>query len=923
MWALVVVIKVVVVLVAVAQSDTAADRARAAAKRLTEKMASSRAAAIERTPVAQPHLEDERQQPVAAQQPNLATGPSSEKGSSALATSAGVYRRLERANASALLELLEAVPLRVFELASDSVEGRRQLGVIGEDIESLIPEAVQVGRRVFAGSDGGLETVEKFAHVDQNVIFMHALAATQELATRQASMDLTIDAMSRELDASVAALENLRERASDEASAARREVAAIAAERERHVVLEAKVTAAREAAEKAINDHRGQLATSTIALEDELDKARIDLEDDAKRARQADDARLREATARREDELRGETEVELLRHRLANEQEIEALRRAAEIARVEAEARARAEADRANEDVRLRLLRARAAQDRKRVLEAISLAADYAARGATALLNDPRLLAALVGAVVALVAAGFFSRETAVMLRHLAEAYFGRPRLVRETSHKRLARARRWARNVARCARCLGRALVVDGACGLASLAARAAVVAARRVRLSPERRDELATSDRLKALARADTHRAVAAVAAAREAAAQRAFLDGVVLERDLRDRLVQLATSTRNAKRNRAPFRHALLYGPPGTGKRTSVFRAAAARHRKTLAAKRLAKASGLSYALMSGGDVGPLGADGVTALHSLFRWARASDDGVLVFIDEAEAFLASRANPRLTEHMRNALNAFLFQTGSPTSAFVIVLATNRPADLDPAVLDRVDETLYFGLPALDARQCLVPLYFDRYLGSLATRHSERWFAALVRLVTRATVRLAIAGDVDSNLLDDVAAATQGFSGREIEKLMVAIQSVAYGRNARLDSATLREVLDHKLEEHRRKADLAAARPDGFATRHPHVLTTPSKPPRSAHREAAEIVQDATVVAKRAPNPSPAGRPEVPRLLQPPFSATCKSQLSSNDHRAPVCIMTRRPSRPKTTSKMSTSESRPTSTANQQTSS
>ena len=118
-------------------------------------------------------------------------------------------------------------------------------------------------------------------------------------------------------------------------------------------------------------------------------------------------------------------------------------------------------------------------------------------------------------------------------------------------------------------------------------------------------------------------------------------------------------------------------LLHGPPGTG--------------KTLVAKRLAKASRLEYALMSGGDVGPLGSDGVTALHTLFRWARTSETGVLVFIDEAEAFLASRSRAKLTEHMRNALNAFLYQTGSPTTSFVLVLATNRAEDLDEAVLDR----------------------------------------------------------------------------------------------------------------------------------------------------------------------------------------------------------------------------------------
>ncbi|EGB10504.1 hypothetical protein AURANDRAFT_2711, partial [Aureococcus anophagefferens] len=390
------------------------------------------------------------------------------------------------------------------------------------------------------------------------------------------------------------------------------------------------------------------------------------------------------------------------------------------------EAEARAEMERLNEDVRLRAMRARAHEARERLLAAISLAFDYAARGAMALLSDdPRTLATLVGAVVACVGGAFFAREAAVLARNLAEAYFGRPRLVRETSRIRAARFR----------------------------------------------------------------HVQAAADAVAAEEAG---FLDGVVLPADLRRRLVQLANATRNAKANRSPFRHMLLHGPPGTG--------------KTLVAKRLAKATGLEYALMSGGDVGPLGPEGVTALHSLFRWSRTSSKGVLVFIDEAEAFLASRSNGRLTEHMRNALNAFLYQTGSPTSHFVLVLATNRASDLDEAVLDRTDEELYVGLPDLAARRHLVELYYDLYLRKLQRRGGR--LAAVLRFLGGRPAPLDVGPGVDdAATLGAVAEQTEGFSGRAIEKLFVAVQSIAYGNDGRLDAATLRSVVDHKVREHARK--------------------------------------------------------------------------------------------------------------------
>ena len=72
-----------------------------------------------------------------------------------------------------------------------------------------------------------------------------------------------------------------------------------------------------------------------------------------------------------------------------------------------------------------------------------------------------------------------------------------------------------------------------------------------------------------------------------------------------------------------------------------------------------------------------------------------------------------------------MRNALNAFLYQTGSPTTSFVLVLATNRAEDLDEAVLDRVDEAAV-PRPAgvRSSRDKLVKLYYDVYCASLIER-------------------------------------------------------------------------------------------------------------------------------------------------------------------------------------------------------
>lgn len=253
--------------------------------------------------------------------------------------------------------------------------------------------------------------------------------------------------------------------------------------------------------------------------------------------------------------------------------------------------------------------------------------------------------------------------------------------------------------------------------------------------------------------------------------------FLDGIVLPFTTRQRLDQLAASLRGARKLRAPLRHTLLYGAPGTG--------------KTLVARRLAEISGLDWAIMSGGDAGPLGAHATTELHKLFNWANRSPRGLLLFVDEAETALADRGRPDLSEDAISALNAFLYHTSDASYNVVLVLATNRPADLDPAVLDRLDDCLEIPLPDDDGRRDLLHLNFD-----LCFRRR------------RPRVFIDDALDV-ATALEDLVPLTRGFSGREISKLLLSIQGAVFsthhlGRTGlRLTPAIWKTALDWKLHE------------------------------------------------------------------------------------------------------------------------
>ncbi|XP_008576360.1 PREDICTED: ATPase family AAA domain-containing protein 3-like isoform X2 [Galeopterus variegatus] len=170
---------------------------------------------------------------------------------------------------------------------------------------------------------------------------------------------------------------------------------------------------------------------------------------------------------------------------------------------------------------------------------------------------------------------------------------------------------------------------------------------------------------------------------------------LEGVVLSPSLEARVRDIAIATRNTKKNKSLYRNILMYGPPGTG--------------KTLFAKKLALHSGMDYAIMTGGDVAPMGREGVTAMHKVFDWANTSRRGLLLFVDEADAFLRKRATEKISEDLRATLNAFLHRTGQHSSKFMLVLASNQPEQFDWAINDRIDEMVSFDLPRREERERL----------------------------------------------------------------------------------------------------------------------------------------------------------------------------------------------------------------------
>jgi len=294
--------------------------------------------------------------------------------------------------------------------------------------------------------------------------------------------------------------------------------------------------------------------------------------------------------------------------------------------------------------------------------------------------------------------------------------------------------------------------------------------------------------------------------------------------------------------------------------------------------LVAERFAEYSGLEYAIMCGGDVAPLQEDAVTELHKLFQWVHRSSKGVLLFIDEADSFLASRKGANMSESLRNALTTMLYHTGTPTSQFMLVLATNRPNDLDAAALDRIDESVEFGLPAVDAREGMVQLYFQKYiaqpLGFSLTGSSPTSKPGKAMLCPGRQSKAHIQQPLNTEAfvgvdeLKEVAKRVHGFSGREISKMFTSLQThILYSERGQLDTMKyvrteqLFEVVKQKVVEHGRTHEFQRS---GYDYVH-------HEEPAEAHDTDAKIMAPLAIVASAEPAPAPS-----PALVAVPAPAT-----------------------------------------------
>ncbi|GIW70691.1 MAG: hypothetical protein KatS3mg102_0233 [Planctomycetota bacterium] len=212
---------------------------------------------------------------------------------------------------------------------------------------------------------------------------------------------------------------------------------------------------------------------------------------------------------------------------------------------------------------------------------------------------------------------------------------------------------------------------------------------------------------------------------------------------------------------------FRNMMFYGPPGTGK---TLLAAATSNALRRSARHETRA--VFYNVKVSSLMSKYFGESARLVSELYGQARDASPSV-VFLDEFDALAGSRdredsgAERRLLSTILAELDG-LAEKGRDDIYVLTIAATNRPWDLDEAVLSRFDKKVLIPLPDAASRAAILNIHF-----------AAKGFASEVPL-------------------EELVEMTAGYSGRELERFAKEVQN----RMIAEMNPELAELVDRGLE-------------------------------------------------------------------------------------------------------------------------
>ncbi|KAJ3391872.1 hypothetical protein HDU84_005223 [Entophlyctis sp. JEL0112] len=189
-------------------------------------------------------------------------------------------------------------------------------------------------------------------------------------------------------------------------------------------------------------------------------------------------------------------------------------------------------------------------------------------------------------------------------------------------------------------------------------------------------------------------------------------------------------------------------LLFGPPGTG--------------KTLLAKAVAAESGANFLNIQMSSIqSKWVGENEKNVKAIFSLARKMKPCV-IFVDEIDSLLKGRVRDQ-PHWVTNTINEWMLEwdgiNSKGSDGIIVVGATNRPFDLDEAVLRRLPRRLFINLPDVHERKSILKVILEEEV-------------------------VGSEGDTRESVVDLVAARTDGYSGSDLKNLCIATALVSVRR-------------------------------------------------------------------------------------------------------------------------------------------